>query len=864
MAIATSGPKGLLSDRYRRPAPVIGTGETRPRLYGEMGRIMESFMKNEGRLGRGLAAMEVPLYRQRFWDDDANNDGKPDGLLGAPTVTMAYDIGFAVAASVAGAAVTAVAGNAAGAAVSTAISMTDDAIFTSLDVAVGAQDADDAWEAFGKKAAATLMTNLISGGLGEVVNVGSTLVGQAAMAGMQYVASTTTSAAINSLEWNSDSFFDIDFNTDTFQDATISEDALAGLAGAVVGAGVAGNLEGFSAEHASQARSFSGLVGGAAQAGLEYAWTGETTLNMLNMNMFGIEMANGAMVSTGLLEFNIGGDRPVFNMGMGGIDASAVTVAQGVAGFGTWKENMRNTAYELFGGTRYAAGYEGIRREGTMLRSAYSYGDEELQAAREDILAGRTDMAIGFVNQDGKTTLENGRKTIHLGTLGERGRDNVNSRLRAGVVLQHEAHRNGIGDGFRGQYEETFDAVAAHTLMAMRMEQDYEGFLDSDAALREQADMMEEALASGDFSAFAEHVMTGYDFSEDNWLHTVQEINATGDLGFVSEVEAGDTLGGLIEEIYGIDPNDPKAAALVDMIVGMNPHLVDRDSIEVGEEVNLPNNQHSTQVVDGNGNTVPLREFLDTQNEAFNLAFQAETFAEGVSEAIDMNPAGSALLPNVNVSFDSLINTQMVAQMLHDRTSGSFGDQLFNNPQDSVFVGPLQELQGTLNGLGQQGTQDVLDNLSVLGLTTKQFELAASISSQIAGSAPNLNRLPSMMSFGEFVLTPLQAGDLQPGRISQSRAAVLMHEGVHSLRALTTGVLKTGQTTSAGQWVYNYGVEGINRSISPGFPYSYFGHTEELMAYAIGGFMGADRAYPGAPSFDGLLTPPSPYTGWYY
>ena len=115
-----------------------------------------------------------------------------------------------------------------------------DAIFTSLDIAVGAQDADEAWEAFGKKAAATLMTNLISGGLGEVINVGSTLVAQTAMAGMQYVAS----AAINSLEWNSDSFFDIDFNTDTFQDATVSEDGLAGLAGAMVGAGVTAGLDG--------------------------------------------------------------------------------------------------------------------------------------------------------------------------------------------------------------------------------------------------------------------------------------------------------------------------------------------------------------------------------------------------------------------------------------------------------------------------------------------------------------------------------------------------------------------------------------------------------------------------------------------
>lgn len=53
---------------------------------GEYGRIFELFYVNEGRLARGLAAIDVPFYLQRLYDDDKDNDGKSDGLIGAPTI----------------------------------------------------------------------------------------------------------------------------------------------------------------------------------------------------------------------------------------------------------------------------------------------------------------------------------------------------------------------------------------------------------------------------------------------------------------------------------------------------------------------------------------------------------------------------------------------------------------------------------------------------------------------------------------------------------------------------------------------------------------------------------------------------------
>ena len=486
--------------------------------YGEMGRIMEAFLKNEGRLGRGLAAMEVPVYRQRFWDDDANNDGKPDGLLGAPSVTMVYDIGFAVAASAAGAVVSTVTGNTAtGAAVSTAISMTDDAIFTSLDIAVGAQDADDAWEAFGKKAAATLMTNLISGGLGEVVNVGSTLVGHAAMAGIQYTASTTTSAAINSLEWNSNSFFDIDFNTDTFQDATMSEEALAGLAGAMVGAGVTGGLDGIvdgtiGSEYMEVA-ALNRTIGSATNAATQYAMTGQTTLNVLNMSDF------GGPASTGLLELNLGGNRPVFNIGMGGIGMSVGQVMQGMGGFSSYRRSL----------DIHREGFRG--EEAIAMRMLDTSGLAETEALYEELMAGDATMVKGGTDGRAETQIVNGEKLIFLGEGAS-----SESRYQLGLTLTHEAFRDGVDNGEVGQQQETVRAVVGHTLVAQQIAGIY-GDEQLTGMQQDEVERLVKAQQTGDFSGFASYVGGAYDSSSDYWKLTAQgELVFDGD-GYLKDEE---------------------------------------------------------------------------------------------------------------------------------------------------------------------------------------------------------------------------------------------------------------------------------------------------------------------------------------
>ena len=154
----------------------------------------------------------------------------------------------------------------------------------------------------------------------------------------------------------------------------------------------------------------------------------------------------------------------------------------------------------------------------------------------------------------------------------------------------------------------------------------------------------------------------------------------------------------------------------------------------------------------------------------------------------------------------------------------------------------------------------MLDSLNVLGMTAEQFALAASISSQIAGGFPDPNALPDMMSFGSNILTNLGASDLVANSLSgidPFEGALLVHEAIHSLRALTTQVSVDGLTTPAGQWAYNYGFEGLTSPI--GFPGSYYGYSEELMAFAAGGYIPPGVLPSG--SIRGLL-PRTPFPGW--
>jgi hypothetical protein len=185
-------------------------GKVDKKGYGEMGRIYEQFFISEARFSRGIAISGSPWYSQKLWDDDADNDGASDSILGAPTVRSVADVGMAVAANF-------IAPGVGGALVSAALNMVDDAIFTALDVANGAASAGDAWGGFAKKGAISMGTTLTGGafngfgdslggfmetGLSDMSFFQDSLIASTALKATELTTNLTYTNAVHAVGWD--------------------------------------------------------------------------------------------------------------------------------------------------------------------------------------------------------------------------------------------------------------------------------------------------------------------------------------------------------------------------------------------------------------------------------------------------------------------------------------------------------------------------------------------------------------------------------------------------------------------------------------------------------------------------------------
>ena len=440
--------------------------------YGELGVIMEAFFRNEARQARGLSMLITPWYNLRMWDDDSDNDGEADSWLEAPSARDAVNLAVQIAATATG--------NVWAAA---AVNLADDAIFTIADVSTGYLDPAQALLSFGQQAvwtAATVGTgagfDALSGAMGAFAEGG---VCKALLEGVEIASERIVGATVNAVQLDPDG--QLMFNIEEYREALIGRQALRGyladVSGSTVSSLLAGNLLGFSAAHAVGVQSFSDLAGGLTRAGLEYALTGQTILNLADFSMFGLS-ANNRTLSGGFIELRIGGESPMLGFGQQGVDVSPTAVYAAVGGYDTWIESMKIRVYDRFGDWAKAADYQGYSSVGTSMRSLYSYGDGLGQRLYQDLLNGETKLLIGFTDRTGQTRRTGDTTQVQLASLGD-NRDRY-SRLKAGVDLQHEAHRDGLVSDPLTQKYETRRAVAARALMLMSMEQKYTGLIDSD------------------------------------------------------------------------------------------------------------------------------------------------------------------------------------------------------------------------------------------------------------------------------------------------------------------------------------------------------------------------------------------------
>jgi hypothetical protein len=91
-----------------------------------------------------------------------------------------------------------------------------------------------------------------------------------------------------------------------------------------------------------------------------------------------------------------------------------------------------------------------------------------------------------------------------------------NRGLHYGVVLSHEAMRNGVDGGELGQEQETFESVLNHTLVAQAVAAVYGDDSLTDSMQKDVA-KLNEAIENNNFAAFGNHALSSYDSSADYW-----------------------------------------------------------------------------------------------------------------------------------------------------------------------------------------------------------------------------------------------------------------------------------------------------------------------------------------------------------
>lgn len=362
---------------------------------------------------------------------------------------------------------------------SLALSLGTGVLTSALDVVSGEADMTDFALAGVRSVASAGVGHL--GGLaasGSAGLFGQGLGGQLVATAADLSVATAGNAAAQALQRDG-------FSVDRFVAGVSGPQALARAAGRLSGTVLAGDSTGFSGAHAESVRSVAGGIGSVVELGLEHGLTGSATVNLLNFaDLAALSELDSyrAGAAAGMAELKIGGGAPSLRLGSGGVDLSAGRIMSIASGLPIYREQLRIAAHRLTGKTEFLDGYSGTRSAGTALRSLYSYGSGDGKALYEDILSGAVRLRIGDAPDDvGAGTFvaqrlrDGASDVVHLAGLGDRGWNpsEVATRLFAGLVLEHEAHRDGLVGTIDAQHAETVGAVRARLDMADRMMSEY-------------------------------------------------------------------------------------------------------------------------------------------------------------------------------------------------------------------------------------------------------------------------------------------------------------------------------------------------------------------------------------------------------
>ena len=463
-----SGVKGLFA-MHIGYVPVMSSSDPEKVVkkgYGEYGRIFELFYKNEGRLGRGLAAIDVPFYMQTLWDEDSDNDGKSDNMLFAvPTIRQGGQIVCNIFSSI-------------NPALGMMVTAFDSTTFAGLDMIFAGKSLEDAVKDVNKRmalAASSWGTSSLAQAAqpAQSAATGTRLIQAAAVSAGKGYADQVAASAVDGSSF----------------DKALEPDGKKTL-GSLVRNWISGRLSGFLGEDQLAAQQVASFAGVLTDAGYDLATTGKAKFNVLKINDH-----------IGILEMNIGGDDPIFEIGSGGYDISKKTVESAIA-----------SSYILKEDNRIRHGSDFSRDNKITMRALFSEGKIQDQIGHlynmllddgASVEYGEFGDAFAYTSSD-----DQGIKNIILNLIPS---GSVSDQLKAAVVLAHEAFRNGKDDGIL-QILETADAVIGHAKMAYDIVSS--GFKYPDISLIKNE---VESLIGGNITDLLVNALVNYASSGDFW-----------------------------------------------------------------------------------------------------------------------------------------------------------------------------------------------------------------------------------------------------------------------------------------------------------------------------------------------------------
>lgn len=216
--------------------------------------------------------------------------------------------------------------------------------------------------------------------------------------------------------------------------------------------------------------------------------------------------------NVGLLEFTVGNDGVSSRIGMGGTNISINNIISSIKGAKAW-----NTSEKI---NKYTEGKDLSKEEkkalANALRMQYGFGDEKQLKNLDDILSDKAN--LGGTDTDGKAQTvadADGTRTIMMAM--QEGMD----WKELGLMIGHEAYRDGVVREEQTQRDETREAVKGHTEMAEKMLGDVlyassmAQLIDNNQNL--QMDLLARALGEDFFNAYIDGT---YDSSADYWKLT--------------------------------------------------------------------------------------------------------------------------------------------------------------------------------------------------------------------------------------------------------------------------------------------------------------------------------------------------------